>query len=268
MRLWPSLLLSLFVVTAWAEVRVIEVGDLFFRDTRAGSPFATKLLVGDTVRWQWVGGFHTTTSKDRLWDAFISEFEPTFEYTFARTGIFDYFCEPHRESMLGTITVYSPAFTPSASLSVTRGRQTGGGLPELLISDDQVLAVTQAASASPATPNVQIEVTSAPLPSRVEVLRVEIEGRTTGSPRERLQQRVELFDHLAQRWVTIDERNPSGQDVLFEAIPSGNERDIQRFIDTATRTARVRVSVFDRGAASPGWGMRFDLVQFKTGGPG
>src|SRR5688572_23182002 len=38
---------------------IIEVSNNFFG--RGGSPFDPTITVGDTVRWEWVSGFHSTT---------------------------------------------------------------------------------------------------------------------------------------------------------------------------------------------------------------
>jgi plastocyanin len=81
------------------------------------SPSELTIPPGDTVRWQWQAGFHTTTSgassnpadnPGSLWDSSINSSSPIFEYTFANEGDFPYFCRFHELSgMKGTITVDS-----------------------------------------------------------------------------------------------------------------------------------------------------------------
>jgi plastocyanin len=90
---------------ASAELWTVEVGNFFF------NPAILTVQDGDTVKWQWVGGFHTTTSgdpcsADGLWDAPITSSNQTFQRVFNNVGDFPYFCIPHcGGGMTGNITV-------------------------------------------------------------------------------------------------------------------------------------------------------------------
>jgi plastocyanin len=86
-------------------------GGLNFVDQASGSD-RTTIRVGDTVRWVWVGGSHSTTSgtcsggcqANGLWDSGTGSGK-TFERKFTQAGTFPYFCIPHGSSMTGVIQV-------------------------------------------------------------------------------------------------------------------------------------------------------------------
>jgi plastocyanin len=106
MRLFIVLVLMVACAgAATAEVHEVMVANFSF------SPSDIEINVGDTVRWVWVGGSHTTTSgtgctPDGLWDAPLTSGNPTFEFTFDEQGVFDYFCIPHCTlDMVGVVTV-------------------------------------------------------------------------------------------------------------------------------------------------------------------
>jgi plastocyanin len=92
---------------------VVNVGQggLRFVDQANGSNM-TQIHVGDTVRWVWVGGSHSTTSgscsggcrADGLWDSGVGSGK-TFERKFTQAGTFLYYCTPHGSLMTGTIVV-------------------------------------------------------------------------------------------------------------------------------------------------------------------
>lgn len=62
-----------------------------------------RILVGETVAWQWVSGIHTITSgtdgsdpeAGTLFDQPIQSSAPQFSFAFTSTGTFPFFCRPH-----------------------------------------------------------------------------------------------------------------------------------------------------------------------------
>jgi plastocyanin len=88
-----------------AKVWTVDVADFSF------SPSNLTVMAGDTVRWEWISGSHTTTSgtscsANGLWNATISSLNQSFQRQFGSPGSFPYFCVPHCFSgMTGTITV-------------------------------------------------------------------------------------------------------------------------------------------------------------------
>jgi plastocyanin len=105
---------------AEANTIVIDVKSNFF------SPNDVSVVVGDTVRWVWDQGVHTTTSSDGLWDSGVLGVGSIFEYTFNNPGDFAYTCTLHFNccNMAGTIHVKPPSATQllvTAQASVTAG---------------------------------------------------------------------------------------------------------------------------------------------------
>lgn len=86
-------------------------GGLNFVDQVSGSSVTT-IRVGDTVRWVWVGGFHSTTSgtcqggcrADGQWDSGEGS-GMNFSRTFTQAGSFDYYCTVHGAAMTGVVQV-------------------------------------------------------------------------------------------------------------------------------------------------------------------
>jgi hypothetical protein len=68
--------------------------------------------VGDTVIWTWGGGTHNLRSTGGV-ETFDSGYfvgpGPQFSYTFNTPGITTYICDPHPNSMYGTVTVTGTA---------------------------------------------------------------------------------------------------------------------------------------------------------------
>jgi plastocyanin len=73
------------------------------------SPQNVNIQVGDTVKWQWVSGTHTTTSDITIgansWDAPLSTSSRTYEHVITESGVHTYHCTPHQGmGMVGSIT--------------------------------------------------------------------------------------------------------------------------------------------------------------------
>lgn len=87
-----------------ADTIVIDVKSNFF------SPTDVTVKPGDTVRWVFDQGVHTTTSSTGLWDSGVLSPGSTFEYTFNTVGDFAYICTLHLDccGMEGTVHVSQP----------------------------------------------------------------------------------------------------------------------------------------------------------------
>jgi plastocyanin len=79
----------------------------------AFSPPTLSIPAGDSIRWTWAGGTHSTTSgacpggvctDDGIWDSGIKS-SGTFIQNFTTAGNFPYHCNVHHAMMQGTITV-------------------------------------------------------------------------------------------------------------------------------------------------------------------
>ena len=105
-----------FTTPSFATKHVVTVGNFFF------SPVSLNVNVGDTVRWVWSAGGHTTTSTPGAipagaasWDAPINSSNTSFEYKVTVAGSYDYVCTPHAPGMAGSFTAVG--FTPTLSVA-------------------------------------------------------------------------------------------------------------------------------------------------------
>ncbi|MEO8666080.1 MAG: T9SS type A sorting domain-containing protein [Ignavibacteria bacterium] len=88
------------------------------------SPANVNAVVGDTIKWNWSNGSHTTTcdgsngttrpSGATSWNAGLNNGSPSFKYVIRVAGNYHYVCEPHAPDMNGNITA-----TPSAIITLT-----------------------------------------------------------------------------------------------------------------------------------------------------
>jgi plastocyanin len=89
---------------AWADTIVVALESNFF------SPAEVSIATGDTIRWEWNTGAHTTTSFDGFWDSGILGPGSVFEQTFDTAGDYSYFCTLHLDccNMAGIVHVMDP----------------------------------------------------------------------------------------------------------------------------------------------------------------
>lgn len=100
-----------------AEVVEVQVFDFEFSVNPPDQPILDPTInVGDTVRWVWVSGLHTTTSVEGIAESWASDLRTapfSFEHTFTQVGEFPYYCVLHgfdngdgtADGMAGVITV-------------------------------------------------------------------------------------------------------------------------------------------------------------------
>ncbi len=99
-----SAILTFFVFNSKATIVTVTQQDNTF------SPKDVNAKVGDTVRWVWTSGLHTTTSTDipagaASWDSQLSTDIRQFDYKITVVGTYNYICTPHVAlGMVGTIT--------------------------------------------------------------------------------------------------------------------------------------------------------------------
>lgn len=88
----------------YAIKHIVHVGNYYF------NPSSLNVAVGDTVRWVWDNGSHTTTSGvipggASSWDANINTANHSFEYRVLLAGDYNYVCTPHAAmGMVGSFT--------------------------------------------------------------------------------------------------------------------------------------------------------------------
>lgn len=96
-----------FVTRSVATTWVVLAGNFAFL------PATMTIHLGDTVKWQWVMGDHTTTSHSVptgavSWDAPLNTSVTVFVYVPAVTGVYNYHCAMHASTMQGDFTVLPP----------------------------------------------------------------------------------------------------------------------------------------------------------------
>jgi len=90
------------------------------------TPANINAVVGDTIKWNWVSGGHTTTcdgsngtsrpSGAAPWDSDIDNGSPTFRYKITVAGSYHYVCVPHAPNMSGNINVVATSITQLNSI--------------------------------------------------------------------------------------------------------------------------------------------------------
>ncbi len=82
------------------------------------TPSLANAVVGDTIKWTWLGGSHTTTCDGSSftsrpagaapWSNSINSGIPTFKYVITVAGTYNYKCAFHAPGMVGMITATAP----------------------------------------------------------------------------------------------------------------------------------------------------------------
>ncbi|MFZ0455261.1 MAG: plastocyanin/azurin family copper-binding protein [Ignavibacteriaceae bacterium] len=110
----------LFTLSIYPQTtHIVQASDFVF------TPAELTIAKGDTVKWVWVNGMHTTTSDSTsgatVWDALLDQSHLSYTYVFKNTGVFPYYCIYHVSfGMKGTITV-GPATSVKSANSVPNG---------------------------------------------------------------------------------------------------------------------------------------------------
>src|SRR3954453_22672152 len=95
-----------------ATIHSVNVANFSFSPSTIDNVF-----VGDTIRWVWVSGSHTTTCDPATqgagnslpagaatWNSPMDVTNPTFDYVVTVAGDYKYFCIPHQPNMSGSFT--------------------------------------------------------------------------------------------------------------------------------------------------------------------
>ncbi len=96
---------------ASAVIRSVMVQNFQF------SPASMAVNVGDTIKWTWVNGVHTTTSTvvpagAAEWDKPMTQSAQTFLYKVTVAGTYNYVCTPHAPNMAGSFTATGVSAVP------------------------------------------------------------------------------------------------------------------------------------------------------------
>lgn len=95
-----------------ATIHIVNVANFSFSPDSINN-----VMVGDTVRWVWVSGSHTTTCDPAsqgtgnslpagaaTWNSPMNVTSTTFDYKVTVAGTYNYWCIPHAPNMAGTFT--------------------------------------------------------------------------------------------------------------------------------------------------------------------
>jgi plastocyanin len=83
-------------------------------------PSTLNVNTGDTIKWQWVNGDHTTTSLTvpagaLIWDSPINQTTQTYKYVVTVAGNYTYKCTPHFPNMVGSFNASPIGIKPISS---------------------------------------------------------------------------------------------------------------------------------------------------------
>jgi len=104
--------LVFFNLSAFSTTHTITAGGIVF------NPSSITVTVGDTIKWQWLNGTHTTTSTGiptgaTSWNAPLDAANQTYFYVITQEGTYNYVCIPHQSlGMVGVITANPNAIEP------------------------------------------------------------------------------------------------------------------------------------------------------------
>jgi len=109
------LLFSALSLDTLSTTWTVNVQDFFF--SPANLP---NVVVGDTIKWQWINGDHTTTSVTvptgaATWDEPLQAGNQTFIYVVTTAGNYHYKCTPHFPGMEGFFEANIIGITPISS---------------------------------------------------------------------------------------------------------------------------------------------------------
>ena len=109
------LLVMIFSLSGFSTKWVVTVAD--FQFTPSSLP---NVISGDTIRWVWVSGVHTTTSTSvpagaMTWDQPIDATNTVYEYPATVVGTYNYYCMHHPTSMIASFIV--SVFTPTLNVT-------------------------------------------------------------------------------------------------------------------------------------------------------
>src|SRR5690349_17304260 len=106
------LILLTFSLNTYSTTWTVTVQNFMFTPSNLPS-----VIVGDTIKWEWINGSHTTTSTTipqgaPTWDSPMNDQSPVFRYIVTVPGTYNYVCTPHAPDMAGSFTANVIGITP------------------------------------------------------------------------------------------------------------------------------------------------------------
>ena len=113
------LVITLMTISSKATIHIVQVSNFQFSPANV-----TDVFVGDTMRWVWVSGSHTTTDDNATykgsptslpagassWNSNINSASTTFDYMVTVAGVYNYLCQPHAAGMKASFTASNAVF--------------------------------------------------------------------------------------------------------------------------------------------------------------
>ena len=107
MKQFLAFFAAIFTLTASATNHQVQVGSNFF------NPSSLTVAIGDTVTWTQVSGAHNVNGSLTTFPSNPAGFSSgsvaggnwTYSFQFTLAGVYNYQCDPHIPSMVGTVTV-------------------------------------------------------------------------------------------------------------------------------------------------------------------
>lgn len=126
-----AIMITFFLSPVYATTHNVSVANFSF------SPANINATVGDTIKWNWSNGGHTTTcngssgtirpSGAAPWNANINSGSPTFSYVLTVEGDYHYVCTPHAPDMAGNINASPSSITQLTE--IVRGYELSQNYP-------------------------------------------------------------------------------------------------------------------------------------------
>lgn len=119
----------MFSINSKATIHTVLVGS----PGNSFSPSSMTVYLGDTVRFQYVSGYHTTTSTTipsgaTPWNAQMISPSNIYNYVPSVIGSYSYYCVIHSSSMFGSFSVATPL---PIKMDALKGKLVGGDHIEL-----------------------------------------------------------------------------------------------------------------------------------------
>ncbi len=119
------IMMSMNVKKSYSTIINVGVANFQF------SPANINATVGDTIKWNWMNGSHTTTcdgtngtsrpSGASQWNSGMNSGTPVFTYVLTAAGSYHYVCLPHSPDMAGNINATISSITQVTELALSYG---------------------------------------------------------------------------------------------------------------------------------------------------
>ena len=123
MKWLQKILLVVLVISGSTKFSKATLYTIEANDTQFVQPFDT-ILVGDTVKWVWVGGNHTTTSNGipsgaTPWNVLLDDHHTNFTYPVSLGGTYGYISVPDAPLMGGEFVAVWPTGISNPAMAVS-----------------------------------------------------------------------------------------------------------------------------------------------------